>query len=344
MDLGLRALREGISAAPTSYKALNSASEAIDSQLEGVVSLLLLVDRSVDARLLAYVREKLRPQTSKVMVLVRSYGTELPDLTDVYLHNAELALILAASSPCTSDLIELAYGYADAVVTITTHPAVLIPHLKAETIIDDIKDIIPVPDFADATMDMTDGLDQDAQPDAGCCQGAFRFGRTAVSKKPSSVQPDDPLCVFDAVFDELADWMADNLEQCLVTFAKAYPFLRRPVAMELMRKVALENALIGAAFFIPGADMPLLTLNQMRLALQIAAMCGHPLGTSRIKEMAVLVVGAFGSRTLVRFLVKKVSMAGFAIRASIAYAATIAVGLAAYEYYNAIKVDSDSDD
>jgi uncharacterized protein (DUF697 family) len=46
--------------------------------------------------------------------------------------------------------------------------------------------------------------------------------------------------------------------------------LRRAICEELIRKFSRQNAIVGVAVFVPGADLPVLTLNQVRLVLRIA--------------------------------------------------------------------------
>ena len=47
-----------------------------------------------------------------------------------------------------------------------------------------------------------------------------------------------------------------------------------------------ETALIAAAVFVPGADLPVLTLNELRLVLRIALASGGELGPGALPELA----------------------------------------------------------
>src|SRR3712207_6471072 len=73
-------------------------------------------------------------------------------------------------------------------------------------------------------------------------------------------------------------------EEYLVPLAKGYPPFRRAVCEEIIRKNACQNAVVGA-LPIPGADMPVMTANQGRMVLQIAAAYGEELSIDRAREL-----------------------------------------------------------
>jgi uncharacterized protein (DUF697 family) len=79
--------------------------------------------------------------------------------------------------------------------------------------------------------------------------------------------------------------------------------------------------------------MPLMTMNQGRMLLQIAAAYGQPLDTERIKELGAVVAGGFLFRTFARELVGLIPGFGWAVKGGIAYSGTIAMGTAAIEYF-----------
>ena len=79
--------------------------------------------------------------------------------------------------------------------------------------------------------------------------------------------------------------------------------------------------------------MPVMTLNQAKMLLMIAASYGEELNMERVKELAALVGGAFACRAVARQLVAFVPALGWAVKAAIGYTGTIAMGRAAIEYY-----------
>jgi uncharacterized protein (DUF697 family) len=121
-------------------------------------------------------------------------------------------------------------------------------------------------------------------------------------------------------------------EDYLVPLAKGYPRFRRAVCEEIIRKNARQNAVIGA-LPIPGADMPVMTANQARMVLNIAAAHGEELSLDRARELLGVVAAGFGLRALARQAVKLVPLGGWAAAAAIGYAGTVAMGRATMLYY-----------
>jgi len=136
-----------------------------------------------------------------------------------------------------------------------------------------------------------------------------------------------------AVDVELAGWLVERLDGKRLALAHNFPFVRAVVAEEAVKATAAQNALIGAVAFVPGADMPLMTLNQAKMLLQIAAAYGQSLGTERAKELLALVGGAFALRTVARQILGFVPGFGWAIKAGFGYVGTVAMGRAAITYF-----------
>lgn len=107
------------------------------------------------------------------------------------------------------------------------------------------------------------------------------------------------------------------------------PVLRDAVVEELIASAARRNGLIGAAVFVPGVDLPILTLNELRLALRIAIACGRQVDVSLWPEILAVVGAAFGWRRLARELLDVVPVAGWAVKGGVAFAGTKAIGEAA---------------
>ncbi len=133
--------------------------------------------------------------------------------------------------------------------------------------------------------------------------------------------------------EQLAPWIVERLPQSRIALAHNFPVLRRAVADYAIRTTAWQNAVIGLVAFLPGADLPLMTANQAKMVLQIAAVYGEPLGPERIKELGAVVAGGFMFRTIARQAVAFVPGFGWAFKAGIGYTGTIAMGRAAAEYF-----------
>jgi uncharacterized protein (DUF697 family) len=89
--------------------------------------------------------------------------------------------------------------------------------------------------------------------------------------------------------------------------------------------------------WIPGADLPLLTLNQIRLVLRIALAHGEEIDGSRVPELLGVVGAGFGLRTLARQLLDFVPVAGWVVKGAVAYAGTRAIGEAATQYFGSVR-------
>ena len=134
--------------------------------------------------------------------------------------------------------------------------------------------------------------------------------------------------------DEIAEAVAHAVGDRASGLAARLPVVREAVVDELIRRVARRNGLIGAAVFVPGVDLPVLTLNQLRLVLRIALAHGRPVDVSRLPEAAGVVGAAFGFRTLARELLQVVPVAGWLTKGAVAYAGTKTVGEAARKRFD----------
>jgi uncharacterized protein (DUF697 family) len=141
---------------------------------------------------------------------------------------------------------------------------------------------------------------------------------------------DDVASVLDS---RLAGWLADEISSKRLALAHNFPFMRRAVAEEAVRATAWQNGLVGAVAFIPGADMPVMTANQAKMLMQIAAAFGQKLGPDRVKELAAIVGGAFVLRTVARQALGFVPVLGWAVKGGIGYGGTLAMGMAAISYF-----------
>jgi uncharacterized protein (DUF697 family) len=78
-----------------------------------------------------------------------------------------------------------------------------------------------------------------------------------------------------------------------------------------------------------------LTLNQIRMVLGIAAAHGEKLDRERALEVFSVIAAGLGFRTVARHLVGAVPGLGWAVKGGVAYGATFAVGEAASAYFAA---------
>lgn len=131
----------------------------------------------------------------------------------------------------------------------------------------------------------------------------------------------------------MGEWVIAACHDKRLAFALAFPFVRRPLSVDAVNATSVQNAGVGLVVFIPGADMPIMTLNQAKMLLQIAAAYGEPMSMERVKELAAVVGGAFALRSVARQVVAFVPALGWAVKAAIGYTGTQAMGRAAIEYF-----------
>jgi hypothetical protein len=130
-----------------------------------------------------------------------------------------------------------------------------------------------------------------------------------------------------------------------LALARTFPLFRGPASSHIIHNVAKENALFALVTALPNVvpsvlDLPwavgefatdtaFLTMNQFRMALQLAAAHSRPVGYKEQKyELGTILAGAFGWRALARELVGKIPLGGGLIpKAAVAFAGSYVVGL-----------------
>ena len=135
------------------------------------------------------------------------------------------------------------------------------------------------------------------------------------------------------MFGEFGSWVVEVFKEKRLAFANAFGCVRRPLALESVNETAVQNAGIGVVAIIPGADMPLMTLNQVKMLLAMAAAYGEELSLSRIKEILAIVGGAFACRSVARQAIGVVPGIGWVVKGGIGYIGTVAMGHALIEYF-----------
>jgi hypothetical protein len=150
----------------------------------------------------------------------------------------------------------------------------------------------------------------------------------------------DPRNPAEALIDAI---VAEN-QPIETALARAFPLFRHAVAHRIITRVSRENAMLALVTALPNVlpsfielpwavgefatDTAFLTMNQIRMALMMAAVHDRPVGYSEQKtSIAAIAGGAFGWRAIARELVGKIPLGGGLIpKAAIAYAGTWVVG------------------
>ena len=130
--------------------------------------------------------------------------------------------------------------------------------------------------------------------------------------------------------EAIAKAIAGRLGEEAAPLAAGVPLLRRAAAEQLVAAFARKNGIVGAAVFVPGADLPLLALNEIRLLLRLEQAYGLEIDPrERLPEIVATLGASFGLRAVARELLDLVPVAGWAVKGAVAYAGTRAIGEAA---------------
>ncbi len=136
---------------------------------------------------------------------------------------------------------------------------------------------------------------------------------------------------------EIAAAVAARLGESGTALAARVPVLREPLSRELIESFSRKNGVAAVAIFIPGADFPVLTLNQLRLVLRLAAAHGVEVDQQRPPEVLATVAAGLGFRAVARQLLGAIPVAGWLVKGAVAYGGTRALGEAAHRYFHEVS-------
>ncbi|MBE0429187.1 MAG: hypothetical protein IBX61_04865 [Thermoleophilia bacterium] len=134
--------------------------------------------------------------------------------------------------------------------------------------------------------------------------------------------------------DLLAKAVVDAAGDQAAALAARLPVLREEACRQIVRRTARQNAVIGCLFIIPGADMPVMTINEARMVLRLAAAHGEDVGAERTLELLGVVGAGFGLRAIARQALVLLPGPGWIIKGSVAYGGTRAIGRTARIYFD----------
>jgi uncharacterized protein (DUF697 family) len=127
--------------------------------------------------------------------------------------------------------------------------------------------------------------------------------------------------------EEIARAIASRLGEEAAPLAGRLPVLRPAVRDWLVASFSRKNGIVAAAVFVPGADLPILALNQVRLVLRLEQASGlDPDVRERAPEILAALGAGLGFRAVARELLDLLPVAGWAIKGAVAYAGTRALG------------------
>lgn len=121
-----------------------------------------------------------------------------------------------------------------------------------------------------------------------------------------------------------------------VALARQFPFLRADATQQEITRTSQQNAMVGL-IPVPGADMPVMTINQIKMVMRLAAMHDQPMTHERLKEVLAVLGSGYALRTAARQLAKFVPGPGWLVSGGLGYAGTLAMGKAALEYFKRVS-------
>jgi uncharacterized protein (DUF697 family) len=137
--------------------------------------------------------------------------------------------------------------------------------------------------------------------------------------------------------EQILEAVAARLGEEGTALAARLPALREPLCRGLIESFSRRNGVLSVAIFVPGADFPVLTLNQIRLVLRLAAAHGVEVDQQRLPEVLATVGAGLGFRAVARQLLGAVPFAGWAVKGAVAYGGTRALGEAAMRYFEQVS-------
>lgn len=322
---------------PIDLKAVIEAATDIESARSTPVSVSVLIDDSAPGDVAAHVRSAFVGAGAHARVTVGYFAG--PAFSPY--EGDDMAVIVAGFSEEVGRRAAEIRAAGVPVMVVTSMPSLVADMASAYG--------NPIPEGDLVAPEGVEGCEADG--DAACASGevagahvsvfaGIRAKGSAGSAAGSASSPDalDAPIPIDAAAAcaldrRMGEWVVAACREKRLALALSFPFVRRPLSLEAVSATSLQNAGIGLVLFIPGADMPLMTLNQAKMLLQIAAAYGEPMSAARVKELAAIVAGGFACRSVARQVAGAVPAIGWAVKAGVGYAGTKAMGLAAVEYF-----------
>ncbi len=160
----------------------------------------------------------------------------------------------------------------------------------------------------------------------------------AESVKSNSKAPVSLICIdqLEDLSSKLTSWIMDQNDELIQKFVKVFSFLRAPYFDKLISTCAKENAMI-AAMPINKADMPLMTLNTVKMASQMNWVMSRGMGIATVAEMGCIMSSGYLMRAIARMLPQGNPVTKTTFDVAVSYAGTVACGKVLKNYYQVIE-------
>lgn len=317
---------------PIDIGAVLDEATNVDAARRTPISLSIYIDESAPGDLQAYVRQAFASASTTARVSI-SY---LEGRDVVPYEGDDMACIVAGTRESSGYAASVLRQAGIPVMVVTTSPT-LTNKAAAQSKYPFPKGDVISPSSLSVSKDVAAQVSSAASDGSA---GSVQASTDTVAKSSSaalSAAPSEPVPLGTEaaanLLERMGAWVIDACKEKRLAFALAFPFVRKPLAMETVKATSMQNGGIGLVLVIPGADMPVMTLNQAKMVLQIAAAYGEELSMSRAKELAAVVAGGFACRGVARQICSAIPVAGWAVKAAIGYSGTYAMGRAAIEFY-----------
>lgn len=138
----------------------------------------------------------------------------------------------------------------------------------------------------------------------------------------------------ERIKESLFPAIAAKAKEFRLALGGCFPVFRDLIADEIIAATSRQNGIVGFLVFLPGADFPVLTLNQMRMVLSLAALYGEKLNLQRAVEIVVMFGGGLTFRAMARELLDLLPGVGWLVKGAVAYSGTVAIGKGAQKYFD----------
>lgn len=137
----------------------------------------------------------------------------------------------------------------------------------------------------------------------------------------------------ERIRESLISAVVSKAHRFSLALGTSFPVFREAVADKIISSTSRQNGLVGFLVFLPGADFPVLTMNQAKMVLSLAVLYGEEINLNRAIEIIILFGGGFTFRAIARELFDLLPGIGWVIKGAVAYSGTVAIGRGAQKYF-----------
>lgn len=289
-------------ALPIDPGKVKRVADKIQKQIDVELAIEIFVDNTCNKEFLESIKDYFEAADRSVQIYYKDVSARSITLSQ----DASFAVIIAGQDANCASVYNILSQSGIVKIVVCANPVDFISNLE-ENIINYNKNEIICPDLITYSRDASD---------------------------PELINFDDYNGAMDInIKAKLADFAYRASETMEIAYAQMFPFLRGRIADNIIYTCSLENGGIGIIKILPGADMPLMTINQIRMLLQLAAVYGYKINEDRVLEIISIVAAAFGMRYISNKVKKSAPIPKFIVDGTFGVSATVVLGNLAKEYF-----------